>query len=255
MTTKGALTITSIATAMLFGGGIFLYMNFGSIAKQLTQDYASRTLGVEVSIGRMDISLQNRKIDVGNVKIGNPEAYEGAHSVVVQSISIQAGEIGRELLEFKDVAVQGADIYLEIRPEGTNLSDIRKNLNPRVGDGLSSGEQAIKVILDNLLMSGTVHTDITFLDQEIEPFSLPPIALSGIGRENGASGVAVGDAIAQVWSEISRRTISEANQKGYLAGLPAEVLLDAGMGHIDIVKEKFDSDLNKVKEGLKNLFE
>ena len=251
--TKSAMTITSLATAMLFGGGIYLLMNLGSIAQNLAEEYASRTLGVNVTIGRMDVSLQNRTIDVVNLSIDNPEGYEGAHAATVKSIHIEAGALGRALLEFKDVRVEGTDIYLEIKPGATNLTDIRKNLNENVGASPSQGEQAVKVIVDKLFMNGVIHPNVTFLDRELEPFSLPPIELSGIGR--GEGGALVGDAIAEVWKEISRESIRAANQQGALAGVDVGVLRDAGMADIQIIKDNLDDKVNKITNDLKGIFE
>ncbi|MFN3700681.1 MAG: hypothetical protein ACK4VI_04060 [Alphaproteobacteria bacterium] len=258
MTTKGALTVTSLATAMLFGGGIFLYLNFGSIAKQLAQDYASRTLGVQVTIGRLDVSFQDRTVQISHLRIGNPSGYKNPHAAVVQSIAIQAGELGSELLEFKDVAVTSADIFLEVTPEGTNLTDIRRNLNPQVGAAQTEGEKALKVILDQLVMSGTIHPSISFVEREIPPFELPPITLRGIGRNgqaDGQGGVLVGEAIAQIWQAVSKEAIVASNRQGYLDGLPVQVLHDAGLGDIQILKEQIGKDLNRVQDSIRKMFE
>lgn len=251
--TKSAMTVTSLATAMLFGGGIYLFLNLGSIAQNLAEEYASRTLGVKVTIGRMDVSLQNRTIDVSNLKIDNPEGYGGAHAATVKSIHIQAGALGKELLEFKDVRVEDTDIYLEIKPGATNLTDIRKNLNENVGASPTQGEQAVKVILERMLLTGTIHPNVTFLERELQPFALPPIELSGIGR--GQNGVLVGDAIAQVWKAVSRESIRAANQQGALAGVDVGVLRDAGMADIQIIKDNLDGKVNKITNDLKSMFE
>jgi len=255
MTTKSALTMTSLATALLFGGGILLYLNFGSIAKQLSEDYASRALGVKVEIGRMDISVKERRVEISNLTIANPEGYKNPHAVTVERVNILAGSLGKELLEFRDVSVEGADVYLEITMRGTNLSDIRKNLNPQVGAPQSEGEQALKVILDKLLLNGRVHPSVAFMDRELEPFILPPVTVTGIGRDGQAGGVVAGQAVAQIWTELSRTVVSEANSRGLLAGLSPEILRDAGMSHLDVMKDKFEHDANQLKEGLKSFFE
>lgn len=255
MKAKGILTITSLAAALVLGGGALLYLNMGSIAKQLAEDYASRALGVKVEIGGLDISVQESKVGISNLKVANPDGYKKPYVLTVQHVNIVAGNLGRELLEFRDVSVEGADVYLEINVGGTNLGDIRKKLNPAVGAPQSEGEKALKVILDKLLMNGKVHTSIIFLDKEIEPFVLPPVTVSGIGRENGGNGALAGEAVAVIWNELSKTVMSAANQKGYLAGLSPEILRDAGMGHLDIMKDKFEHDTRKIKEGLKSLFE
>jgi len=250
---KGALTIGSLATALLFGGGIFLFMNFGAIAKNLSEEYATRTLGVKVSIGAMDVNLKERRIEAGNVTIANPPGYKNAHAATIQSIRIQAGSLNSELLEFKDVAVNGTDVYLEIKPASTNLTDIRKNLHSNVGAEESAGEKAIRVILDKMVMNGTIHPTVTLLNRDIEPIKLPEIRLEGVGRNE--NGVLVGQALSQVWKEITDETIASANRNGFLKGFDRDALEEAGVDEVGILKDQIGQEVDKLKDGLKGLLE
>lgn len=249
--TKTALTAASIGFALIFGGGVYLYMNFNSIAHKLAEKYATQALGVEVSIGLMDVSLQERTITAHNIKIGNPPGYENAHVVTVDQIDIAAGALSRELIELKDVSVKDADVYLEVTPNGTNLSDIRQNLNRDAGEAQSAGTEAVKVILDKLVMNGTIHPSVTIADLEIEAFSLPPLELRNIGGANGAS---PGEVMAQVWVPLSRQVIRAANEKGYLQGLNADALKEVGVGRVQQIKDKIDDEIDSVTEGVKGLF-
>lgn len=252
-TAKSALTVGSLATAMLFGGGIYLYMNFGSIAKNLAEKYATQSLGVKVSIAKVDVSLKERVIQVSNVRIANPKGYKNPHAASIENIRIQAGNLSTELLEFKDVSVQGTDVYLEVKPTSTNLTDIRKNLNTNAGSNESQGAKAIKVILDKMVLNGTVHPSVTLFDGDIAPVKLPEIRLRGIGRNE--NGVLVGQALSQVWKEISKQTIMAANKNGYLQGLSGDALKEVGIGQVQIMKDKVNEEVDKLKDGLKGLFE
>ena len=251
--TKSAMTITSLSTALLFGGGLYLFMNFGSIAKQVTESYASKTLGVNVSIGRMAVSFKDRTVDVTNVRVDNPPGYKTPHALTVGAIHIQAGALGSDLLELKDVSVKNADVYLEIKTDGTNLTDIRKNLNENVGSNPSEGEQAIKVILDKLVMEGTIHPSISFLDREIKVFSLPPITVTGIG--SGNNGVYAGAAISKIWKVVTEESVKAAQDEGLFEGISSDVLKDAGLNQVEIFKGKLDSEVDNLKDGLKKIFE
>lgn len=250
---KSLLTIGSLATAMLFGGGLYLYMNFGSIAKNLAEKYASRTLGVAVNIGKVDVSIQERKINVTNIRIANPAGYKNPYAATVQTVSIQAGELTSELLEFRDVTVSGTDIYLEIKPSSTNLTDIRKNVNANMAGNPSAGDKAVKVILDKMVMNGTIHPSVTLLGRDVTPVKLPTIELSGIGRNS--NGVLVSQAVGQIWKEISSQTIAAANRNGFLQGIDRDALTEAGVGEVEILKDQINQEVDKVKDGIKSLFE
>lgn len=250
---KSVLTIGSLATAMLFGGGLYLYMNFNSLAKNLAEKYASRTLGVAVSIGDLAVSVQDRRIDVTNLRIANPAGYQKPHAATVQNITIQAGVLTAELLEFKDVSVNGADIFLEVKPSATNLTDIRENVNANTGENARAGEQAIKVILEKMVMTGTIHPSVTLLQNEISPIKLPPITLEGIGTKS--NGVLVNEAIGQIWREISSESIAAANRNGFLEGLDRDALEKAGMDEVQILKDQITQEVDKVTDGLKKIFD
>lgn len=252
-TIKTALTVTSVGTALLFGGGIYLYMNFAPIAKNLAEKYASQTLGVKVSIADLEVHWKERRVDVSDVTIANPPGYTKPYAATIQTIGIQAGSLNSELLEFKDVAVNGTDIYLEVKPNATNLTDIRNNVNKNIGENPSQGEKAIKVILDKMVMNGTIHPSVTLLGNKIEPVKLPEIRLSGIGRNS--NGVLVNQAVGQIWKEISTQTIAASNKNGFLKGIDRDALTESGIGEVEILKEQIDQEVDKVKDGLKSLFE
>lgn len=248
--TKSTMTAASIGFAMLFGGGVYLMMNFGSIAKGLAEDYASRALGVSVTIGAMDVSLQDRYIYVKNIKVDNPSGYKKPHVARIEKISIKAGAMGTELIELQDVDVKNADIYLEVKPDGTNLSDIRNNLNRNAGSEPTQGEKAVKVILDKMVMNGTIHPSVTLLDVAVEPISLPPLTLRNIGGQNGA---APGEVIAQIWVPLSRQVLQAANKQGYLQGVNADALKEVGVGQIQQIKDRVNEEINAIGDGIKGL--
>lgn len=248
---KTTMTAASIGFALIFGGGVYLYMNMDSIAQKLSEKYASEALGVKVSIGSMKISLQERRITVGHVKIDNPPGYSNSHVVTVGEINVAAGALTKELIELKDVSVKDADIYLEVTPKGTNLSDIRNNLNRDTGENSGAGQQALKVILNKLVMGGTIHPSVAIPGVKVEPFSLPALELSGIGGANGAS---PGEVMAQVWVPLSRAVLNAANQQGYLQGLNADVLKDVGVGKVEEVKEKINEKINTLDGKIKGIF-
>lgn len=245
---KVTASVASIGFALIFGGGVYLYMNFNTIAHQLAEKYASQALGVEVSIGLMDVSLQERHITVNNIKIDNPPGYKNAHVATIGKLDITAGRLSRELIEFKNVSVEDADIYLEVKPGSTNMSDIRNNLNRNAGENPSAGEQAVKVILDHMIMNGTIHPSVTIADLNIEAMALPTLELNNIG---GANGVSPGEAMAQIWVPLSRQVLRAANQQGYLQGMNEEALKEMGMSRLNEVKDRINEEVDSITNNLK----
>src|SRR5262245_48729072 len=121
---KSAMTITSLAAAMLFGGGVYIMMNMNILAKNYLEREASRTLGVTVTIGSLDITLQERSAVVKNLTIGNPEGFEKPYAAKVETINIALGNMAQQLIEFRDIDVGKAEVNLEVRENVTNLAAI-----------------------------------------------------------------------------------------------------------------------------------
>ena len=246
--TKVAATVASVGFALIFGGGVYLYMNFNTIAHQLAEKYATQALGVEVRLGLMDIDLQERRVMVHNIEIDNPAGYDNAHVATIDKVDITAGQLSRALVEFKNVSVEGADIYLEVTPNGTNMSDIRNNLNRNAGENPSAGEQAVKIILDHMIMKGTVHPSVTIADLNIEPFTLPALELNNIGGANGAS---PGEVVSQIWVPLSRQVLRAANEQGYLRNMNEEALKEMGMTRLNEVKSRIEDEVNSITDNMK----
>lgn len=249
---KVILTVSSVAVAAAFGGGVYLMMNFGSIAKNMTERVASETLGVKVSVGRIDVSFQDKAVTVSGVKVGNPAGYEGAHAATIEQIYLKADTLSDVLLRFNDVAVKGSEVYLEVHQNATNLTDIKKTVNAKAAKGDRAAEQ-IKVIIENMRIEKMrVNPKVLLIGAaNIEPITVPDIVLTGIGvKENG---VLASEALGQIWADIAQRVSREANKQGFYEGLSPEALEDVGVTQIQQFKDQLSDDVDTLKKDLKGL--
>lgn len=251
--TKTALTITSIATAALFGGGVYIYMNMGSFAKTLAQDYASKTLGVPVSIGRIDIDLPNLNVDVLNIAVSNPSGYERANIVTIDKVNIAAESLSMDLLHFKNISVEGTNLYPEINLKGSNFTDMKKNLKTDAGTPSDESMNPIKLIIDKAVIDGTVHPKVSFLEKDIEPIKITPVQVTRIGQKT--NGALAGEAIAQIWKPLSSAVMTSVSNAGYLEGISAEAAKEIGQKKMDAVKEKIGDKVKNITGGLKSLLD
>ncbi len=72
---KTTLTISSIAMALLFGGGVYLMTNINIIAKNYIEKTATATLGVKVTLGSLMVSLPERTAHAKDLRISNPDGF------------------------------------------------------------------------------------------------------------------------------------------------------------------------------------
>lgn len=254
---KTALTATSLAFALMFGGGAYLYLHLGSIAQQVAQRLASETLGVTVTIGKLDVSLQERRAVAYNLKIGNPPGYSGKDAMSVGRITIALGDVSKELITFKDIDVDHTAINLEVRPEGTNLGTIKSMIKTAPHQEPPADVKPLRVILDRTaLTSAQLIPTVTLVgDEALSSVTIPDIVLSGIGQKE--NGVLAREAIAQVWNGIMRHVEKAASEAGFYEGLSPEALEKIGKEQIDnlqvdSLQDNLQKDLGNFGEGLKN---
>lgn len=253
--TKSILTVTSLAFALMFGGGVYVMMNLGSIAQRVSERIASDTLGVNVQIASIEVNIPEKSVTVKNVRAGNPAGYSGPYSATIDTIYMKANSFSEALLNFQDVKVSGTEMYLEVTPQGTNLTDIKKRVDEKAAQGDKAAAQ-IKVIIENMrIESLRVNPKVLLVvAQEMEPIVVPDIVLNGIGRKE--NGILAREAIAQIWADVIKRVSREANKAGYYEGVSPEALEEFGVGQIEVIKEKFKQDIDKhLGNDLQRVFE
>ncbi|MCD8497039.1 MAG: hypothetical protein LRZ85_02510 [Alphaproteobacteria bacterium] len=253
---KTVLTVGSLATALLFGGGVYLYMNFGNIAKRLAENVATKTLGVEVDIGAVNVSLQDKKVEVTNIRVANPSGYKNSDALTIGLMSIQADTLSQELLNFSNARMQDMHVNLEVTPSGTNLTDIRNNIKvPGREDKAEEDRKTVtKVILREFAAEGgTITPSISMLNTQPKPIDVPPIHLSGIGEKE--NGVLAGEAVSQIFKAVADSSIRAAHQQGLLEGLNADALKEVGVGRVEQIKETIKDEAGALGDKVKSLFE
>jgi hypothetical protein len=99
---KTVLTVTSVAIAMMFGGGVYLMMNMNIIAKNYIERAATQTLGVKVSVGGLEILLKDRTAKATNITIDNPQGFESAYAAKIEHVNVALGALSQQLVAMKD---------------------------------------------------------------------------------------------------------------------------------------------------------
>jgi uncharacterized protein involved in outer membrane biogenesis len=245
---KSALTVTSLAMAMLFGGGVYLLMNMNVIAKNYIEREATKTLGVSVKLGGLEIMLQDRTAKVTDLVIGNPEGFEKPYAVKVSNISVVLSNVTNQLVEFKDIDVGNAEVNLEVKENVTNLAAIKNRV--KVTENDSATAEAVKVIIDKLTLSQAQIKPgkVLFTEEELAPVQVPDIVLTAVGRRE--NGILVREAIAQVWTHIAHKLDTQALQSGLLEGMSDEALQDMGLGFGQRFKENLHQTIQEKKDAV-----
>jgi len=261
---KVGLYFLSFIVLIFVAVGVYTYVNMGSIAKQLTEDVASNALGVPVTIGDMDISVENKTIVAHNVLISNVDGYTKEHMMTVDKVSITVDEFSKNLLVFSHAQFDGVQVNVEVRPKGTNLGGLKKNIEERKShkahentDELSGNHaKDMKVIVKEFMVTGAqINPSVTLVKGDLSPVSVSDITVSGVGEREG--GLPAKEAIGRITKAVLIEVSKSASAEGFLKGLPLDTLNAIGVETIDVfkenLKESYKNEVREFKEGFKEL--
>lgn len=236
---KVTKNIISIIFILLIAAGIFLYLNFGSLAKQAAEKIASNALGVNVSISSLDVSLKEKRAVLNGLRINNPPGYKKSHIITADRINIGLKAASKQLIDFDDVTVDGVVVNMEVNEKGVNLQDLKK-LAAQKKQKESFGSEQVRVIVRKMVINtSTLNPSITLLDRDVASIKIPTVYVSGIGsRENG---VLARDAVSQILVKYIAAAEREAGQAGmFSANGAVEELKDAVDNAAKDIKKLFE---------------
>jgi hypothetical protein len=212
---------TILFLSILIAGGVFVYLNFGNWAKNLTEKIASDALGVRVQISSLHISLKDKEVRVNNLRIHNPRGYKTPHAMTTKQIKIGLNTASKELIDFKNIQVNGTTIYLEVTEKGNNLSDMKK-LAAAKPQKKSIGSEQVRVIIKKMTIgASTLKPSITLLGGSLGSIDIPAISFSNIGKKD--KGVLAKEAITQILTKYMSVAEKNAGTAGFLKGIGGNV--------------------------------
>lgn len=252
---KAALTVGTLAFVGLFGGGIYLFSQAGTIVKGFLEKTGSEVLGVPVEIGSVIVNLKDKSAVVKNVVIGNPEGFDKPYLMAIGHIGARLDSVSKELVVIDMVDITDTNVNFELTEKGSNVMALKKGINPsssatttRQGAEGEVAEAeakaaAMKVIINDLKIGEMgLYPSVSIansLNYE-RNLTVTAIALADIGRKEG--GVLAKDAIAQVFEAV----MQDVNSSAAGAGLSPRALLESfGGDALDKAKDKVKGALGK----------
>lgn len=201
---KTAITVSSVALALMFGGGAYLLTHMNQFAKEKLIRVASQTLGVPVTVGDLAIDVGEKKVNLTQVNIANPDGYDGAYVLQAPRIEIAFDRDPEDVLVLKQVTVTAPAVKLEEKSGVTNMAAIGNHIEsvPPV-----QNQTETRIIVDSL---GMVDVRLEIAGSgDVEALIVPDILMTSIGNEE--EGLTASEAIRRVWHGLTEQ-IQEAAQ-------------------------------------------
>lgn len=248
---KSKLPLIGALAAVIVITGVVAVLNFSSVARAAIERVASNTLGVPVTIGALDIDLQNKTVTAGGLRIGNPAGFAKPYAMSFDTISVAAESLSGEKLVFSEILVSGTDINIEVNETTTNLHAIKENVDRGAAARGPSDKPLPKVVIRTLRFEkASLNPAVTLTGGDMQSVVIPDITMNGIGeRENG---ILVSEAMVQVLNHVIQVASRAAAKSGFFEGLAADRLKELGIS--SSVIDQIKGDVGKAIDGVKGLF-
>ena len=252
---KSILTVSTLAFALMFGGGVYVLTHLDSLAKPLTERVASEALGVPVRIADMNVSLPEKTVFVSGVRIANPPGFSKPYAMTIDSVGVALNDVKQGLIDFKGINVKGANVFLEVKDSTTNLQVLQRGMKGDSGQSDDAQSEKLKVIIRRFALDGAqLNPSVTLMSaQDLAPVQVAPIVLTDIGvKENG---VLARDGVAQVMAPLLKNFTRRAGRAGFYEGLSPEALKELGISQIERIRDQIVNEVDKIGSDIKELIE
>lgn len=251
---KKSLKIAVRILAALVVLFVVLEFSLDRIVRTAVNAAGPATLGVPVTLQDADISLVRGRAALTGLHVGNPEGYktDGLLDLGSVSVKIDRSSLLSDVIVIKEIAVEGLVVTYEKGLLNSNLGALIDQLSAGAegkdeenAEEKSPAEDSAgkKVVIDKLTMTGSkMNFSVTgaaaLTGGGAVPLPLPPITLTGLGREK--EGVTFVEAIQDVLKAIAGAAGTAIVGAGHLIGDAGKAVgagaLAVGEGTVDAGK-------------------
>jgi len=200
---------------VLVGIVIVLLMNLGSAIKPVIEKIASSTLGVEVDIKNLDISIKEKSVSITGVKVANPKGFKQPNLLTISNILVSAGQLTGDKITLNQVAVTGMEVTYELGAKGSNLNQIKSNLKKPSATTSSSSQENDPASQTAFIIKKINIKDtkiIPSLGKASNPILLPSLSIQNIGTASKPASAR--EAMTRVFQQIMSATIRTVTKSG-----------------------------------------
>lgn len=150
---------------------VIAWVQLDAIAQNWLEQTASRALGVEVNIGRLDLRRFEGHVSIRDLSIQNPQGFTNSHLLEINQldVTVQPGSLLSNTIQIPQFQSQGWVINVEQHLEKNNLQQIIKpptSIPSSSGSGQKQGKTAHlqAISLDQIAVN---------FDLDLSPLGLP----------------------------------------------------------------------------------
>jgi hypothetical protein len=200
-----------------------LFANLDNIVAGTIEDVGSDVLKTDVSVSGVSIDLTGGKAKIAGMTIANPEGYSDGNLFELNNIAVtlDLDSLNEDVLVIKSIQIQDPQINFEGDADGgSNMQTLLDNINSGSSgnskakdEGDSDEGEHKRMIINTFELRGAQVNAITKLKPgEPTQINLPPIKMSGIGKNQG--GVTADVVAKEITLEMIGTTLNAAAKAG-----------------------------------------
>ncbi|MEQ8371207.1 MAG: hypothetical protein RIE31_02630 [Alphaproteobacteria bacterium] len=235
--------------------GIFLVANLDSVVKRVIEEAGSRMAGAPVRVESVSISLESGSGRLDGLTIGNPPGFSDAiaFSARTVSLSLDITSLRGSPVVVREILIDQPAARYEFQGQSSNFSTLAQNARDHAGGGESAGADAGSgqaLVIDSLrIENGQIAVAAPALTDQTLSTALPPVRLTGIGRDRGGLAPAeVAQIVLLALAESARTAAASTSLQDLTGG--AEGAVDRLRGVIEEGAEEAGSGLGGALKGL-----
>jgi hypothetical protein len=226
----------------------FLYLD--SLVARAIEYGGTSTLGVETSVGDVDLRVLRGSVGVSDLRIANPEGFKEKTFLNLGNLAAEVApaSLREDLIVIPRVLLEDVEVSIEGGPGRTNYGTLIRNASgdtAKKPDESGSGKRF--VIRELVVRNVTAKIGLTGLGTNLASteFTLPEIRLENLGEKSG--GVQMGEMIARITraivSAVSRQTptLASALESDLRIGVQAT------RGQVDQIREEAESAVDQLR--------
>jgi hypothetical protein len=238
-----------LVLALLVLGGLWWRMD--ALAERMIERGASEQLGVETEIRGLLLRPISGILSLRGLRIANPPGYTGDFLLVERARGdVDVSTLRREVIEVRDITLDGVVLALEESRGGSNYDAIVANLGREAKPAAETPGPSVRVH-DLTVRDITAHVRLAPAPTPPLTLEIPEIHLRDLGGPGGAS---TGEITAEVVRAILTAVATRA--PGVPVALAGRLLTGLGLsGAAEILRESGERGLDAAREALRGIFE
>ncbi|MEM7169789.1 MAG: hypothetical protein AAF530_06440 [Pseudomonadota bacterium] len=259
------LGILVVLVVVVVVGGFVLFSQLDGIAKAAIEKIGSDATKTQVTLNEVKLSPFDGKGSLIGFRMTNPEGFQSDDAFKFNEISVavDVASLMGDPIVIKRVLIANPEITYEIGPDGSNLSEIEKNVGQYVPAGSESGGSSSSgggdglspdVIIKKFSLEGAKVTVVAsqLLENGLSG-ELPAIELKNIGtKENGippeeAAKEVLNTVLPEIIAFVGKMDLGEISKQ--LEGKAKEAVDKAAKKAIDKVGDNLGDEAGGALEG------